>query len=191
MRSQKSRIVQLFVGLFAVAMAVSAEVNVESLKGRDILPLQENFNAHPEHLRVLLLLSPGCGRCLETSKEVEKLLQEIDAERLQVLVVWEPLLNTDTYAEAQKMAGLIPDRRANHYWEPGRVLGLGYGQRLSLPGDLNFAVDMVLLFDPGVAWSDERLPAPGAWFHQFGNDERTFSPEKLRDEIRKRLGVPP
>lgn len=191
MRSQKFRIVTLFAGLFAVAMALSAEVNVESLKGKDILPLQENFNAHPEHLRVLLLLSPGCGRCLETSKEVEKLLQEIDAERLQVLVVWEPLLNTDTYTEAQKMAGLIPDRRAIHYWEPGQVLGLGYGKRLPLPGNFNFAVDMVLLFDPGVAWTDASLPAPGAWFHQLGNDERTFSPEKLRDEIRKRLASPP
>ena len=90
MKAQKSRIVQLVAGLCAVAMAVSAQVRVESLKGRDILPLQENFNAHREQLRVMLLLSPGCGRCLETSREVEKLLQEIDTERIQVLVVWEP-----------------------------------------------------------------------------------------------------
>ena len=191
MKAQKSRIVQLVAGLCAVAMAVSAQVRVESLKGRDILPLQENFNAHREQLRVMLLLSPGCGRCLETSREVEKLLQEIDTERIQVLVVWEPLLKTDNYAEAQKMADLIPDRRAIHYWEPERILGLGYGKQLSLPKDLNFAVDMILLFDPGVAWSDAGLPTPGVWFHKFENDERTFSPEKLRDEIRKRLGGPP
>ena len=40
-------------------------------RGGDILPLQENFNAHTEQMRILLLLSPGCGRCLDTSGKVE------------------------------------------------------------------------------------------------------------------------
>lgn len=188
MRIRISRILPLAVGLCAVAVAASAQVSVKNLEGQDIVPLQEDFNAHPERVRLLLLLSPGCGRCLDTSREVEKLLQEIDDERVRVLVVWQPLLPTDNYIEAQKTASLIPDPRAVHYWEPGQVLGLMYGERLPLPGEFNFAVDMVLLFDPGVAWSEAGLPAPGAWFHKFGDDERTFSPEKLRDEIRKRLG---
>jgi hypothetical protein len=191
MRTRTSRILQLAVGLCFVGMAASAQVSVENLEGRDILPLQENFNAYPERVRLLLLLSPGCGRCLDTSREVETLLKEIDDERVRVLVVWAPLLRTDNYIEAQKTAGLIPDRRAVHYWEPGRVLGVEYGERLPLPGELNFAVDMVLLFDQRAVWSDAGLPTPGAWFHKFGDDERTFSSEKLRDEIRKRLGSSP
>lgn len=188
MRTRISRILPLALGLCAVAVGASAQISVENLEGRDILPLQENFNAHPERVRLLLLLSPGCGRCLDTSREVAKVLQKIDDERVLVLVVWQPLLGTDNYSEAQKTAGLIPDPRAVHYWEPGRVLGLAYGERLPLPGEFNLAVDMVLLFDPGTIWRETDLPAPGAWFHKFGDDERTFSPEKLRDEIRKRLG---
>jgi hypothetical protein len=191
MRALKSRIVQLVAGLCAVATVVSAQVPVENLEGRDILPLQENFNAHTEQMRILLLLSPGCGRCLDTSGKVEELLREIDDERIRVLVVWEPFLSTDNYAAAQKTAGLIPDRRAIHYWEPGHVMGLEYGKQLALPGGFNFAVDMVLLFDSGATWSDTGLPTPRVWFHKFGDDERTFSPEKLRDEIRKRLGGSP
>lgn len=189
MKAWKSRILLLAAGLCAVAAAASAQVPVENLDKRDILPLQKDFNAKAEQVRLLLLVSPGCGRCLDTSREVEKLLQEIGDDRVGVLVVWGPLLGTDNYEEAQKTAGLIPDRRAVHYWEPGRVLALEYGERLPLPGEFNFAVDMVLLFDPGVAWSDAGLPAPGAWFHKFGDDERTFSPDRLRAEIRKRLGA--
>ncbi len=188
MRVPMSRILPLVLGLYAIVTAASAQVPVKNLEGRDVLPLQEDFNAHPERVRLLLLLSPGCGRCLETSREVEKLLQEIGDERVQVLVVWGPLLRTDNYDEAQKKAGLIQDPRAIHYWEPGRVLALGYGERLPLPGEFNFAVDMVLLFEPGVTWSGASLPIPGVWFHKLGEDERTFSPEKLRDDIRKRLG---
>ncbi len=190
MRVRISRIL-FSVGRCVVAVAASAQVPVENLEGRDILLVQETFNAHPEKVRLLLLLSPGCGRCLDTSREVETLLKEIDDERVQVLVVWAPLLGTDSYVEAQKTAGLIPDRRAVHYWEPGRVLGMEYGERLPLPGEFNLAVDMVLLFDPGATWSDAGLPTPGAWFHKFGDDERMFSSEKLRDEVRKRLGSSP
>ena len=187
MRAPMSRILSLVISLCAAAMAASAQVPVKDLQGQDVLSLQEDFNAHPERVRLLLLLSPGCGHCLETSGEVEKLLQEISDERVQVMVVWEPLLRTDSYDEAQKKAELIPDPRAVHYWEPGRVLALEYGERLPLPGKFNFAVDMVLLFDPDVAWTGASLPMPGVWFHKLGDDERTFSPEKLRHEIRKRL----
>lgn len=191
MRARISRILPLAVGFCAIAVAASAQVRVENMEGRDILPLQEDFNAHPERVRLLLLLSPGCGRCLDTSREVEKVLKEIGDEQVRVLVVWGPLLHTDNYVGAQKAAGLIQDPRAVHYWEPGRVLGLAYGERLPLPGKLNFAVDMVLLFEPGTTWREADLPTPGAWFHKFGDDERTFSPEKLRDEIRKRIGSSP
>jgi len=190
MRVRKSSLTQLVAVLFAAATAFSAQVSVENLKGKDVLPVQETFNAHTEQVRLLLLLSPGCGRCLDTAREVEKILRENADDRVQVLVIWEPLLGTDNYAEAQKMAGLIADRRAIHYWEPQQILGLEYGKRLPLPGGFNFAVDMVLLFDPGTAWNDADLPTPGAWFHKLGDNERTFSPERLREEIRKRLGSP-
>lgn len=188
MRIPTPRILLLVICLYAITAAASAQAPVKNLEGQDILPLQADFNAHPERVRLLLLLSPGCGRCLDTSGKVEKILQEITDEQVRVLVVWEPLLRTDNYVEAQKKAELIPDPRSVHYWEPGRILGLGYGERLPLPGKFNFAVDTILLFDPGVAWNGASLPMPGAWFHNLGDDERTFSPEKLRDEIRKRLG---
>ena len=96
-----------------------------------------------------------------------------------MLVVWEPLLRTDNYAAAQKSAGLIPDRRAIHYWEPGHVMGLEMANSSRCPeaSILPWTCSALRL---GGDLERHSLPTPRVWFHKFGDDERTFSPEKLR-----------
>lgn len=39
---------------------------------------------------------------------------------LQVLVVWVPMLASDSLAEADKVSALIPDRRATHFYDSKR-----------------------------------------------------------------------
>lgn len=81
----------------------------------------------------------------------------------------------------------MPDRRARHYWDPDRVVGRAYQERLTA-GDRVFrlesaAWDVWLLFDRDARW--EAAPPPPAWWeHQLGGrlpDERRLNPQRFAD----------
>ncbi|HEV7505649.1 MAG TPA: hypothetical protein VGS07_12105 [Thermoanaerobaculia bacterium] len=166
---------------------------VLNLAGKDIEPLREAFNADKDRVRVVLLLSPGCQHCLEAAREVGGVLNGIAGDQVRVLVVWLPLLSKDDYELAKTAAASLTDRRAAHFWDPARVLALEYGNSLALPQEYKykFAVDVFLIFDPGTLWSATSVPAPSAWLHKLGEDERKFDAGKLESELRKRLRASP
>jgi hypothetical protein len=81
-------------------------------------------------------------------------------------------------------AELMPDARARHYWDGGRVVGRGY-QKLKLGGrtlDIGAeAWDVWLLFDRNARWTDSGPPEPAWWEHQLQGlpQERRLDPERF------------
>ncbi|MEA2603213.1 MAG: hypothetical protein QOF89_4205 [Acidobacteriota bacterium] len=174
----------------ATAPAAPAVLN---LAGKDIEPLREAFNADKDRIRVVLLLSPGCQHCLDAAREVGGVLSGIEGDQVRVLVIWLPLLSKDDYELAKTAASSLTDRRAAHFWDPERILALEYGNSLALPQEYKykFAVDVFMIFDPGTLWGAKSVPAPSAWLHKLGEDERKFDAGKLQSELRKRLRASP
>jgi hypothetical protein len=100
-----------------------------------------------------------------------------------VFVVW-----SDQFGGAPRhvpdAADLIPDARARHYWDEGRVVGRAY-QRLKLGNrtlDIGAeAWDVWMLFDRDARWTDAGPPQPTWWEHQLRGmpDERRLEPERF------------
>jgi len=92
----------------------------------------------------------------------------------------------------------MPDARARHYWDGGKVVGAAYrtlqlGSRtLDLGAE---AWDVWLLFDKKARWTASGPPAPAWWEHQLQGmpDERRLDPERFAAkaaELRARAQKP-
>ena len=115
-------------------------------------------------------------------------LEQVESDDLAVFAVWMPVLGSDNAAEGKKAELLIPDSRVVHYWDPDNSLGKLYGRQLTLPRGRELAWDIYFVYAPGVRWKDE-LPAPSAWMHQLGRDERLLNGDTLRATILELLGI--
>jgi len=78
----------------------------------------------------------------------------------------------------------MPDPRARHYWDGGRVVGRGY-RTLKLDGrplDLGIeAWDVWMLFDGKARWTVPGPPEPAWWEHQLHGlpEERRLDPDRF------------
>lgn len=97
------------------------------------------------------------------------LLGEFPDSRLQVMVVWEPVLLTDISPPVTRVLGLLDDARVTQHWDPGRVVSsdivrsvnvepVRYGLEEPLPPGY-IAWDVVAVFDSSAGWERD-LPAP-------------------------------
>lgn len=81
-------------------------------------------------------------------------------------------------------AALMPDPRARHYWDGGRVAGRAY-PTLALDDvvvRLNVeAWDVWLLFDASATWTAAAAPEPAWWEHQVRGmpDERRLDARRF------------
>ena len=115
-------------------------------------------------------------------------LEQVESDDLAVFAVWMPVLESDNAEEGKKAELLIPDPRVIHYWDPDNSLGKLYGRQLTLPRGRQMAWDIYFVYATGVRWEDE-LPAPTAWMHQLGRDERLLNGDILRATILEQLGI--
>jgi hypothetical protein len=121
--------------------------------------------------------------CLRGVSSLQK--QWLDEQRdkdIAVFVVWSDQVGAQP-RHVPEASELMPDARARHYWDGGRVVGRAY-QKLKL-GDrtLEFgseAWDVWLLFDREARWSDSP-PEPAWWEHQLQGmpQERRLDPERF------------
>jgi hypothetical protein len=93
----------------------------------------------------------------------------------------------------------MPDARAHHYWDGGRVVGRAYqklklGERtLELPEE---AWDVWLIFDREARWTDSGVPEAAWWEHQLQGmpQDRRLDAErfaKKASELRASKPTPP
>jgi hypothetical protein len=147
--------------------------------------LREAFNRDRGRVRLLMLLSPKCSRCLSGAGIVgRRVLPRAADGELAVLVVWGPMFGEETLEDARGAAVRLPHDRAAHFWTGGQELALEAGRRLGLP-EGRPAWDTYLLFPPGITWEAE-LPPPAAHFLPGGRnvpEDRRFHGERLAAEV--------
>ena len=82
-----------------------------------------------------------------------------------VYVVWSPQLGAEEKHVASA-SGLVPDVRARHYWDGGRLVGSAYQPILETAAP---AWDVWLLFDKQATWKGDLPPKPAWWEHQLSS----------------------
>lgn len=161
--------------------------------GRDLTPVREAFNAQSECWRVLALVSPTCSECVLGAEAVEKeITRRYPADRVDAVVVWIPMLGSDSEAAALASATIFPVGRAAQFYDSQQRVGLAYARdtfagfkargRKALPDDDPLAQafderrdegpqwDLYMLYAPGVRW-EESPPMPTYWMRHFGRRE--------------------
>ncbi len=152
--------------------------------------LRDDFNAHADRWRVVLLVSPTCNECAIGARAVER---EILARyQIHASVVWIPMLTGDDEAAAQQATGIIPRENARHFYDSVQAVGSAYDRgpfaemdsraTIALPasgglreawarrGEERPQWDLYMLYAPGVRWEAEERspPAPTAWIRHLG-----------------------
>jgi hypothetical protein len=152
--------------LRARAAASGADAPHEVIDG-DGQPFRDAFNAGVGTVRVVMLVSPTCGYCLEGARSVHQALTASLADAatdVAVHVAWVPVLQAEA-AHVPLATRFVSGAHVTHYWDAARLLVRGYEGTLGLAGD---AWDVYLLYGPDARWEDASPPSPAFWMHQLG-----------------------
>lgn len=161
--------------------------------GGSMAPLRDEFNAHADRWRVVLVVSPTCNECVLGARTVEReIMERYPAEKIHASVVWIPMLPGDDEAAARESTAIIGRPNASHFYDSVHAVGLAYergpfadmDQRAEsvLPASHRFREvweksgsdrpqwDLYMMYAPGVRWDDQRAspPAPTAWIRHLG-----------------------
>lgn len=158
-----------------------------------VAALREAFNDRPDAVRLLLLLSPDCPICKISAGVVQRhVLERIGGDELVPLVVWGPMLERETEAQARAATTLVPDPRSRHFWIAGHDLAERLAPAVGLP-EGERAWDVYLLYRPGVRWRGDVPPEPDLALHVGLSlpPERRLNGDALRRAAERLLGRSP
>jgi hypothetical protein len=130
----------------------------------NISDAREAFNASSQKVRVIALLSPTCTRCQAGHAVVGRLLKKFPSQKLQVILVWEPMRDGDNAVAARQEAESVHDVRISQGWDDSRNLGKLFGETLDLH---EIAWDVYLAYKAGIKWEGPQPPRPSFWMHQL------------------------
>lgn len=152
--------------------------------------MRDAFNASLGSVRLVALLSPTCGMCIDGHRHVASVFHTVSSGALCGLLSWEPILEADTLPAAQERSGEFKDSRLAQGWDTQREVEGLFKQTLRLQ---MCAWDVYLLYDAEAVWSDALPPTPDFWMHQLpwddhAPDDRLLDPETLTDRV---LGLLP
>lgn len=163
--------------------------------GDDLSPLRSAFNDTSDQWQVVALVSPTCSECVLGAEAVEQeITARYPAERVPALIVWIPMLPTDSEKAARESATIFPHQRARQFYDARQELGTLYAQqtfagfyeraRKSVPDDHYLAMalddrievkrpqwDLYMLYAPGVKWEGEAPPMPTHWIRHLGRGQ--------------------
>jgi hypothetical protein len=151
--------------------------------------LRKQFNASSQKVRIVALLSPTCAECQSGHAIMGGILKKFPSSGLQALLVWEPMRDGDSPANAAKQAATVRDLRISQGWDDSRDLGKLFGATLNLH---EIAWDVYLIYKPGVTWEGKQPPHPTFWMHQLAGADPNLllcvNPSRLSTEVGKLLG---
>jgi len=109
--------------------------------------------------------------CVRGASALGDLLRRYPQADVQVIVVWEPVLESDVGPPADEVRAPLADPRVVEYWDPGlwmsqrairRAILVAQAAGKEPPAEDEIAWDFIATFAPGVGWED---PFPGpSWY---------------------------
>jgi len=123
-----------------------------------------------------------------SARVVQKyVLNELRDEKIDLYLVWGPMLGGEQESDARKATVFLQDPRVHHFWTPKHAVARQFAKPLVLRDEL--AWDTFQLHAAGAEWKDA-LPVPIYYMHVGRSlpSDRRFNGEKLAAEIRRILG---
>lgn len=118
-------------------------------------PLARHFNDRAARVRFVALLSPTCSECVLGAEAIkEELVDRFAAERLDVTIVWAPMLESDNEAAAKESAHLFDNTHVRQFYDPDVLAGKSYRREVFPDAYRKGAASL-----PEDHWLRERLPA--------------------------------
>lgn len=110
--------------------------------------------------------------CVRGASALGEVLKRHPGADIRVVVIWLPVLVSDTGPPTKRVRGPLQDRRVIEYWDPDRWASPKMMQRATMmvhargeEPDFDpegVAWDLIALFPPGTVW-EEPFPAP-SWY---------------------------
>jgi hypothetical protein len=104
-------------------------------------------------------------------------MDTIDDQRLEVFVVWGPMLDKETRPDAVEATAYLDDERSTHFWTDRDRIAERFSGPVGLPAD-ELAWDTFLLYPPGAVW-DDAPPEPSLAMHVG----KSLPPEQKLDGV--------
>lgn len=141
----------------------------------------DDFNDSADTNRLVMVTSPTCPHCMKAVVELEQILKDHPDGDLKVMLLWGPLMQTDTSAVTRRSMQYIRDERVAHYWDLWRWGYRTYMEDLDIP---EFeAWDLFVFYEAGKTWGDSP-PEPTFWMENRTVD---YGPPYSREAMEKAL----
>jgi thiol-disulfide isomerase/thioredoxin len=161
-----------------------------SLSGADLQKLsftakefKDAFNENSDTHRLVMVTSPTCPHCLKAIIELQEILEKHPDGKLKVMLLWGPLMRSDTSSITIRAMEYIKDKRVDNFWDLWRWGYRTYTENLNIP---EFeAWDLFIFYEAGKKWGDQP-PVPTFWMEnrtvEYGPP---YSKEAMEAELLK------
>lgn len=153
----------MFLLVAARHQTPSGQPPLANVTEHSLTQLKQEFNAHQDSERVVLLLSPTCPVCVQGSSVVNSILSRHPGKKIHVLAIWEPILLTDWNRPTSAVLDRLSDGRAVQWWDEQHLIA---GLLKASAGENPICCkrngtlwDVIAVYPPGAQWN-EVLPAP-------------------------------
>lgn len=118
-------------------------------------------------------------------------LEKVEDPGLRMLVVWGPMLDKETEADARTATATVPDPRATHFWTGSDRVAELFQETLGFEDPEEQGWDTYTVYPPGTEWREGPPPEPGSYMHQGKPlpEERRLDAVALAEEVRGLLGA--
>jgi hypothetical protein len=148
--------------------------------GDSVAAVRAAFNADAGKVRVLMVVSPTCGACLDGASEVSEQVAGINqGKTVPLYVLWVPRQG-GREKDVPAATHFVADGSAHEFWDGNDLLGIDYKQVLGWRGN---AWDVYMLYGPKAQWNGDLPPAPRFFMHQTSEK----GPQLDADEFGKRV----
>lgn len=148
--------------------------------GKTSMSVKSAFNADAGKVRVVMVVSPTCGACLEGASEVSQQIADInECKTVPLYVLWVPRRG-GREKDVPGATRVVADSSAHEFWDGNDLLGIDYKQVLGWRGN---AWDVYMLYGPKAQWNADLPPAPDFFMHQTSEK----GPRLDADEFGKRV----
>lgn len=116
-------------------------------------------------------------------------LKKVEDPNLRMLVVWGPMLDKETEADAKTATASVHDPRATHFWTDSDRVAELFQQVLGFEDPEEQGWDTFAVYRPGVEWQEGPPPEPDSYMHVDKPlpEERELDAVVLAAEVRALL----
>ena len=155
-----------------------------SVVGDTAAPVKAAFNADAGKVRVLMVVSPTCGACLEGASEVSQQVAEMDrGKEIPLYVLWVPRRG-GREKDVPAATRVIADASAHEFWDGNNLLGEQYKQVLGWRGN---AWDVYMVYGPKAQWNTDLPPTPDFFMHQTSEKGPRLDAEAFGKRVKQML----